>query len=393
MSSDPATMKKRRRLGILTEEFGAYSTMFVQRQLDALHLLNPFIACWLRSNQEIFDYEPVHVLRNQRRRFFWLRRMLAPVPKRYAVADIIEANAELARCLDLYQPEMLHIHFGWAAARTVRLLTRRRIPYTLVIHGSDLNAAYRVPTLPYARRLARAMKNAARCLFVSEDLKAKGIALGCPEEKAQVFYLGVPIPARQADPGSPGPVRITANGRLIEWKGHTILVQAFAKLVTDGLEAELTVIGEGPLRDDLEREAKELGVGARVRFLACLSNEEVYAELQRSHILAHPSRLLASGAEEGLGLAVQEGMAAGLPVVATRTGGIPESVEDGETGILVPHSDVAAMAEALESLASDASLRERMGRAGRERVETHFNLDRQNQRLLQLFRELLQVGE
>jgi glycosyltransferase involved in cell wall biosynthesis len=385
----PERIAERRRLGILTEEFGAFSTIFVQRQLDALSALAPFVCCWIRSNPEIFNYEPVHVLRSGSLRHRVQRKAMALLPQRYRFVDRIQAGRELERCLDRYQPDCMHIHFGWAAARVGTVLRRRGIPYTVVLHGSDLNQACRYPHLPYARRLVEALRGAHRCLFVSKDLLEKGLALGCPEDKGEVFYLGVPVPEERARLDNTDTVRVVCNGRQIEWKGHRILLQAFERLLRAGVDTSLTLIGEGPLRGDLKRQAKGLGIAHAVHFTGALSNSEVYATLRRAHIFAHPSRSLPDGQEEGLGLAVQEAMAVGLPVVATCTGGIPESVVDGETGWLVPHSDPEAMAESLRRLAANPQQRSQMGAAGRQRIEQHFNLDRQNERLVCLLEQLM----
>ena len=115
-----------------------------------------------------------------------------------------------------------------------------------------------------------------------------------------------------------------------------------------------------------------------MRFTGALRGEAVYAELRRADLYVQPSRRLSSGEEEGLGLSVQEAMAMGLPVVATNTGGIPESVVEGETGTLVPPDAPDALVAAIRRLASDAQMRLRMGAAGRRRVERHFNLERQS---------------
>ncbi len=377
-----------RPLGVLTEEFGAYSTEFVRRQLSALEELRPFVACWLRSNETVFQQDAVHVLSQAAgTRRFWAS-LAGIFPRRYRLRDRIIANSALKRLLDRYRPRVLHIHFGWAAVRVLQTLERTRIPFTLVLHGSDLNTAHKSRNSPYARQLVRAMQLARLCLFVSEDLREKGVELGCPEERAKVFYLGVPCPSEAEPLAGDGTPRIVTNGRLIEWKGHSVLIEALAMLKKRGKHALLTLIGEGPLRTELEEKALELGVDVRVRFLDRLPNRAIYDELLRSHIYAHPSRRLPGGEEEGLGLAVQEAMAVGLPVVATATGGIPESVINGETGLLVEHSDPAAMAEALGRLIDDAELRARMGAAGRERIRVHFNLELQNRKLKDLLVDL-----
>lgn len=369
-----------RRLGLLAEEIGAISTTFVHRQIDALRDLDPFVACWKLSREADPGFAPVHVLRTARATHRLAGRAQRLLPARYRFADRLEAAHVLRGLLARHGPALLHVHFGWTAARVVQVLARADVRYTLVLHGSDVNGAYRDPGSPYARRLGRAFRNAEACLFVSEDLRRKGLELGCPPERAEVFHLGVPIPARQARPAAEGRVRIVSVGRLIELKGHSHLLQGFARMLAAGGDAELVVIGDGPERAHLVAEAAALGVAERVRFAGALPSDAVYRELEGAQVYVQSSMRL-GGLEEGLGIAIQEAMAAGLAVVGTDTGGTREVLADDETGLLVPERAPEALAAAMGRLVKDAPLRGRLGAAARQRMSADFDLDAQNARL------------
>lgn len=164
-----------------------------------------------------------------------------------------------------------------------------------------------------------------------------------------------------------GPWRVISVGRLHASKGHDVLVRAIAVLIRDGDDVDLRIVGAGPERGALERLARELGVGDRVLFTGSLSEEEVIAELGEADIFA-----LASHAEP-LGVVYMEAMAAGIPAIGTAAGGVGEIITDGVDGLLVPPGDPEALAGAIGRLIRDPGLRERLGAAGRARIERAFD--------------------
>jgi glycosyltransferase involved in cell wall biosynthesis len=198
---------------------------------------------------------------------------------------------------------------------------------------------------------------------------------GFPERLVHVIPFG-------AEPGEPRASRdggrtlvagVAAN--LEHWKGIDTLLEAAAKARSP---VRLEIYGTGSQRDVLERQARELGVEARFHgFVADL--REPFAGLD---VLVQPSRA------DNFPLAVLEAMAAGLPVVGARVGGIPELVLDGETGLLVEPEDPAALAAALDSLAESPERREALGRRGRERVAETFTVDAYIRRTIELYEEL-----
>jgi glycosyltransferase involved in cell wall biosynthesis len=183
---------------------------------------------------------------------------------------------------------------------------------------------------------------------------------------AEVVPFGVdleafspPVEARPA-----GPVRFVYAKLLRPKYGPDVLLDALARLPDGSWQA--TIAGDGPLRPALEAKARELGVADRVRFVGWRPHAELPDLLRGADVFVMPSR------EEEFGVAAAEASAVGLPVVATRVGGVPEIVVDGETGLLVPPKDPEALASALALLATNADLRGRLGRQGRERVAERF---------------------
>lgn len=181
------------------------------------------------------------------------------------------------------------------------------------------------------------------------------------------------------------PLTVGLVGRLAPWKGQHIFIQAFADAFRDTeVRAQIVgdaMFGEDAYRTELERQAERLGISAQIRFRGF--REDIWRELAGLDILVH-----ASVQPEPFGQVVLEGMAAGLPVVATAAGGPAELITDGVNGLLTPLGDVDALAGALRRLGADAVLRERLGAAARER-SSEFTPERTAAQLLNVYRSLL----
>ncbi|HEX2717317.1 MAG TPA: glycosyltransferase family 4 protein [Gemmatimonadaceae bacterium] len=198
----------------------------------------------------------------------------------------------------------------------------------------------------------------------ADDLAARGI----PRESVRVIYCGIDSRRYTPDPAQRSPDPLFAYlGRLRRYKGVDIVLRAFAALGRP--DARLEIAGTGDHRPALERLARSLDLGDRVRFLGFISEAEKLALLRRAWALAFASP------KEGWGITNLEAAACATPVVASNSPGIRESVRDGETGILVPHGDVAAMSRALAEIAGSRELVERLGTNGRRFAEG-FTWDR-----------------
>jgi glycosyltransferase involved in cell wall biosynthesis len=200
--------------------------------------------------------------------------------------------------------------------------------------------------------------------------------------KVHVVHCGID-PRVYAAPGVDGDggpgLRIVCVGRLVHLKGQSLLVDAVAELAGRGVDARLELVGDGPKRAELERQAAERGVADRVRLAGSVGQDAI-----RERYLAADVFCLASFAE-GVPVVLMEAMALERPVVTTRIMGIPELVEDGVGGLLVPPGDLPSLVAALERLAGDAELRRRLGRAGREKVLAEYDVNGSAERLQALF--------
>jgi len=225
----------------------------------------------------------------------------------------------------------------------------------------------------------------AHYVAVSEFVLERGVRTGrIPATKASVIHNGIDTERFAAPKGGrrrAWPLVIGCVGRLSEEKRHRDLVEAAAALVRDGNDLRLDLVGDGETRPPVEAQVRELGVEGRIRFLGMRS--DVPELLRGFDIFVLPSRF------EGLPLTILEAMASGLPVVATRVGGVPELVEDGVNGFLVEPQSPAELAAAIRRLVEDADLRRRMGQAGRKIAVERFDLRVAARAHEELYRRLL----
>lgn len=190
------------------------------------------------------------------------------------------------------------------------------------------------------------------------------------------------VPRWGGEPCQRAPWIIGSVGRLEAVKGHRYLLEAFASLAPRFPQLRLVLVGDGPLRGPLHVCAEQLGVRSRVQFLGW--RDDVAALLPRFDLFAFPSL------NEGMGRALVEAMAAGLPIVAFRAGGVPEVLGEGDAGLLVDLGDVPALAGAIETLLRDAALRSRLGSAAQVRAHD-YSVEGMLAKIEALYRELLQL--
>jgi glycosyltransferase involved in cell wall biosynthesis len=320
-----------------------------------------------------------------------LRRDISPV------RDVL-AVWRLAQVIRRERPAILHTHTAKAGAvgRMAALVAGDARPPIVVhtFHGHVLRG-YFGPLRTFGfRLLERWLARATTALIavspeVRDDLVALGVA---PREQFTVVRLGIELRERVDDVNGRdetrrvlgiGPERFTVGwiGRMTEVKRTGDVLLAFKRLRDRGVDATLCLVGDGPERDRVERRAHELGIMRSTLFLG-------YQEDVAPFYAAFDAMILPSG-NEGTPVSAIEALAAGRPVVATRVGGVPDVVRDGEDGFLVDRGAVDDLAEALARLAADPTLRKRMGEAGRERVLPRYAVDRLVDDVDRLYRTLL----
>ncbi|UCG17195.1 MAG: glycosyltransferase [Phycisphaerales bacterium] len=287
--------------------------------------------------------------------------------------------------------DVIHCHFGPNGLRGMVLRNMGVLHGKLIttFHGFDVNSWPR----EHGRAVYQALFETGDCYTVNSRFTAsRAVALGCPEPKIARLPVGVDtrkfVPRKTPRP-SGGPVRILTVGNLVPHKGIDYSIRAMAKVCAEFPNIRYDIVGDGPLQTELAELARELNLENVVRFLGPRAQDELPGIYAEADLFVLASVVGKDGAEEGQGLVFAEAQAAGLPVTGTRIGGIPEAVLDGESGFLVPQRDVDALAEKLLDLVRHPHLWPEMGRAGRTFVEKHYDSHKLNDRLVEIYEQLL----
>lgn len=282
-----------------------------------------------------------------------------------------------------------HAHFGMNPATLAMVASRYLgIPFSMTIHARDLFVD--TALLPAKLREARFVAT------ISEYNRGILSGMTTPEAagRIHIVHCGIDLrrfssrpaaAAREEQTGSP--VRFVAVGRLVPKKGYVYLVEAARVLEDRSVPFEVTIIGGGPGRELLEERIAALDVGDRVKLLGPMPQEKLLPLLEEADCFVLPCVTAEDGDKDGIPVSLMEAMAFGIPCVSTSLSGIPELIAHEDEGLLVPEKDAGALADALERLARDPALRERLGVAGRKKVEAGFSLQAQVRELDRLFRQ------
>ena len=287
--------------------------------------------------------------------------------------------------------DIIHAHFGLNGIKAQALREIGAVSGKLIttFHGYDVTVRVQGRGRNmYARLFERGDWFTWNSRFTAECLHQ----LGCPAERLTQVALGVDfrawVPKERRTDRSGGPSLLTI-ARLVEFKGVEYALRAVALLAPRYPGLKYRVIGDGPLRASLEKLSRELRIENQVEFLGVRPQEELTAAYEQADLFVLPSILGRNAGTETQGVVLIEAQAMGVPVVASRVGGIPDSLEDGVSGALVPERDPEALARKLSELIERRELWPEMGRAGQRFVKDKFDLRKLNDRLEELYRQVL----
>src|SRR5207237_644289 len=324
--------------------------------------------------------------------FHFLRRLwfkqIADRPWQISPAEV----RAIERVLNETKAQLLHIYFGHIAVLLRPLIRQWQKPSLVSFHGADVLVDMQKPA--YRRATNEMLSLVRRVLVRSDSLRQAVIDLGCAPGKIEVQRAGIPLtdfPFRERIIPGNGQWRLLQAGRLIEKKGLKTTLRAFAKFRKEFPAARLTIAGEGPKLDELQSFARELQIATAVNFTGFVSQEKLRELFYDAHIFLHPSETGRDGNQEGIPNSMLEAMARGLPVFATRHGGIPEAVENNVSGILVYERDHRALADALIDSAKSPDRLRAMARVASEGVVKNFNQKEQTRRLEEIY--LREIGQ
>lgn len=267
-------------------------------------------------------------------------------PKKYAAS--LKTFYQAVPFLDKKKYDIIQCHFGIIGIIGARLKVMGVLEGKVItaFHGLDLS----MPD----RRAIKAYKELFEVgdlfLPISETWKKKLISLGCDEKKILVHRMGVDLNKfnfRDRHPIEGQKIKLLTVARLIEKKGVEYGIRAVARILKEGKNVEYNIVGDGDLREELEQLIRELNASDNIKILGWREQKGVINLMEESHLFLAPSVTAKSGDSEGIPVVLMEALAMGLPVLSTLHSGIPELIEDGKTGFLVPERDVDALAAKL----------------------------------------------
>jgi glycosyltransferase involved in cell wall biosynthesis len=292
-----------------------------------------------------------------------------------------------------WNPSLVHAHFGPDAVNGLRVAKWLGVPLVVTYHGYDVTVRdeyarksfYRHRA--YLRHRKRIKQEVDGFIAVSDFIKRRLIEEGFPEDRIFRHYIGIDLDDFCPSDDVEREDVILFVGRLVDKKGGEYLIRAGAQVQETHPEIEVVLVGDGPLRDDLEQLAEE--VGCTARFLGQLPSEQVQHWMNRARVFCVPSITAESGDMEAFGMVFAEAQAMGLPVASFESGGIPEVVLHGETGLLAQEKDWKQLAENINCLLDNTELWGAFSQRGQRHVREHFDVKDQSVKLESIYEEVL----
>ncbi|MDB6068855.1 MAG: colanic acid biosynthesis glycosyltransferase WcaL, partial [Verrucomicrobiales bacterium] len=343
------------------------------------------------QHEERFPFEPVVLMDRQVRPRpkgnFILRYWYKHVIKQWPPPRCITSAPEyfpynLPALLRGHRPDLVHVYYGHKAVKYLEMLQAWGGPFIVSFHGVDVVKF--TDDRNYVASLQCVFKEAKLILARSQSLLDGLKALGCPEEKLRLNYTPIPLdafPASRRTAPADGAWRLVQACRLIPKKGLFTTLEALRFVVPEFPKLQFIVCGTGPVKEEFIKRRDELGLGENVKVLGWMNQTKLLAEYQKAHLFLHPSELTDTADQEGIPNSMLEAMATGLPVVATRHGGIPEAVTHGVDSLLVAERSPRELADAILSLLRDPAQLTRLSEAAALTVRDRFGLEASISRL------------
>ena len=286
--------------------------------------------------------------------------------------------------------DMMHIYFGHSGVHLLPFIREWNKPCVVSFHGFDLAKNQKIDDYPGKLRVL--FDSVPIVLARSRSLADRLIRFGCPAQKIRINRTGIPLaefPFTRREFPRDGSWRVVQACRLIDKKGVASAIRAFATFAVKFPKSEFVIAGKGPLQPQLEALAERLNIADRVHFCGFLSQKDLRWLYHQSHFFIHPSETPADENQEGVPNSILEAMATGLPVIATRHGGIPEAVTENVNGYLSEEQDWEGLGRSMIKLASSPELYGRYSHAAREAVAKNFDQDRTIHELERTYEEIV----
>ncbi len=371
----------------------------IYRQIAGLRQVRTTVyAQWL-ENVEMFPFDAITPLTKLHHRArgnfllrFWYKYVVRQWPPPVAINKFIGPCHpwDLIDKLKADQPDLVHAYYGHKAAGYLPMLKEWGGPFIVSFHGVDVAKDMDKPE--HRAAIGEVFERSELVLARSQSLLERVAALGCPREKLRLNRTPIPmdhLPAAVRTPPADGAWKLVQACRLIAKKGLMTAITAMRLIVERYPRATFVICGTGPQEEKLHAAIAEAGLGQNVLLPGWLPQSELLEHYRTAHVFLHPSELTKEGDQEGIPNSMLEAMATGLPVMATKHGGIPEAVTDGLDGLLVSEKDAPALAAAVMRTFDDPALLSRMSRNAAQSVRASFEAGGQIARLEAMYLEAI----
>lgn len=352
-------------VALFSTRFVPYSQTFVHDEVRAHERYDVDVFCKERLNADRFPYPA--------------ERIYQPPGWAEKIFENVAYWPSFDRQIQRGSYDLVHAHFGTAAVYALPYVWRHDLPFVVTFWGNDVGALvgsqrFKPTRWRYVALAPRIMAAADLMLGVSEELCAWLRQFSGRPDAVQSYRHGVDLSKFQPTSVERDVPEVVMVGRFTEKKGHRYALRAVTEALRAGCDLHLSLIGSGELEGDCRTYVRNQGLDEHVTFHGVLSHEETADRLAQADIALVPSVVARNHDREGSPTVVKEAAASGVPVVGTYHAGIPETVDDGETGFLVPERNVPALADRLATLLNDGELRARFGQAARKKMEREFDL-------------------
>jgi colanic acid/amylovoran biosynthesis glycosyltransferase len=354
--------------------------LHIYRQITSLRQVETFVITKFRENPELYPFRDLELLETpktnpvRRGQLKYLAR--APALMYRGEFEVIR------RVLLRRDPDLMHVYFGNTGVHLLPLIERWDRPCVVSFHGMDVQR--RETERGYEANLRNLLRAVPLVLVRSRSIAERLMELDCDPQKIRLNRTGIPlkgfpyvlrsVPAEDA-------WTIVQACRLVPKKGLATALLAFARFAKSFPKSKFLIAGDGPLLRELEELVQQLELQKAVVFLGFLGQAQLRELYEKAHIFMHPSELPPDSNQEGVPNSMLEAMASGLPVVATRHGGIPEAVTEGVNGLLVSERDDEGLTRSLLTIVRDPVRWKAMGLAASETVAAEFAQPRQTESL------------
>jgi colanic acid/amylovoran biosynthesis glycosyltransferase len=383
------TIKLTNKVAIFLNQHMPLSEVFISHQASALKRFSPTLIACRQITPSVDHSLPRYILNTKN-----------SLPEK-----ISEGIFKLTGCNSFLKNhimghDIIHAHFGPTGWLAASLSEQTKIPLIVTLHGFDVTK--KTVTLKddglhqflYKKYLSKVTNHASQFICVSEYLKKRAIEFGFPEEKCIVQYMGIPLfphdQKKYSRTDKNSPFRILSVGRLIPLKGHSMLIKAVAAVQNEGYNIQLDIIGAGPLQNELEQQAANTLKSYKI--WGGQPHQKILSMMRQSDIFCHLSHEIKNGSNEAFGLVALEAQWAGLPVIAFNSGGVPEAIDDGKTGILCPENDIQAVKNAIVTLINNDELRMAMSNDATNFVKNTFDNNVLTEKLESIYDEVIKNG-